>query len=67
MPRACAVETHAGDYKKAVETLRDATALRRGGLRLTLLVNKLTVAQSPKREPPRHKAVASLDLYRPSL
>src|SRR5712691_7411012 len=25
MPRPCAVETHAGDYEKAVETLRDAS------------------------------------------
>src|SRR6266487_3372234 len=45
MPRPCAVETHAGDYEKAVETLRDATALRRGGSRLMLLVNRLVVAQ----------------------
>jgi hypothetical protein len=45
MPRPCAVETYAGDYKK-VETLRDATALRRGGSRLMLLANKLEVVQS---------------------
>jgi nitroreductase len=36
MPRPCAVETHARDYKKAVETRRDATALRRGDSRSRL-------------------------------
>jgi hypothetical protein len=36
MPRPCAVEFHAGGYKSALSTLRDATALCRGVSRLWL-------------------------------
>src|SRR5712671_3290814 len=36
MPRPCAVEAHARSYKKCQKGFADATALRRGGSRLSL-------------------------------
>ena len=56
MPRPCAVEVHAHSYKKSRNTLEDASPLRRGD---SMLLVNLRLSFSSKREPPRHKAVAS--------
>src|SRR5712672_1954531 len=46
MPRPCAVEAHARNYKKPFITVADATALCRGGSRSQLERTFITVADA---------------------